>query len=319
MKVEIFEKDQIVPDEWNLGIENPTQLFEFANTGGKFSIPYFLIIKDKDIIFKWQFFVIGFRYFRYINIVSESNTQTTELLDIALKEILREFNPFKVIFYSITLSKFTNMDFLELNNFNEIYRYGSSVLDLTQNEDVIFSNIHSKHRNVIRRAQKENVQILEDTSEQGIYDFQKITIETYARSNKSSLKVEYLLRYFFALNKTNRIKIFFAKHDGIIQAGAIFIISDNISIYWHGGSINNCILGSSNLLQWEAIRYFKKNGIARYDFGGCSFGEDEKSISINRFKDRFGGELRYYFGGILVYRPFLNAIFRAILWLKNKI
>ena len=50
MKVEIFEKDQIVPDEWNLGIENPTQLFEFANTGGKFSIPYFLIIKDKDII-----------------------------------------------------------------------------------------------------------------------------------------------------------------------------------------------------------------------------------------------------------------------------
>ena len=319
MKVEIFEKDQIVPDEWNLGIENPTQLFEFANTGGKFSIPYFLIIKDKDIIFKWQFFVVGFRYFRYINIVSEPNIQTTELLDIAFKEILREFNPFKVIFYSITLSKFTNIDFLELNNFNEIYRYGSSVLDLTQNEDAIFSNIHSKHRNVIRRAQKENVQILEDTSEQGIYDFQKITIETYARSNKSSLKVEYLLRYFFALNKTNRIKIFFAKHDGIIQAGAIFIISDNISIYWHGGSINNCILGSSNLLQWEAIRYFKKNGIARYDFGGCSFGEDEKSISINRFKDRFGGELRYYFGGILVYRPFLNAIFRAILWLKNKI
>ena len=314
MKVEIFEKDQIVPDEWNLGIENPTQLFEFANTGGKFSIPYFLIIKDKDIIFKWQFFVVGFRYFRYINIVSEPNIQTTELLDIAFKEILREFNPFKVIFYSITLSKFTNMDFLELNNFNEIYRYGSSVLDLTQNEDVIFSNIHSKHRNVIRRAQKENVQILEDTSEQGVYDFQKITIETYARSNKPSLKVEYLLKYFFALNKTNRIKVFFAKHGGIIQAGAIFIISDNMSIYWHGGSINNCILGSSNLLQWEAIRYFKKNGI-----GGCSFGEDEKSISINRFKDRFGGELRYYFGGMLVYRPFLNAIFRAILWLKNKI
>ena len=129
MKVEIFEKDQIVPDEWNLGIENPTQLFEFANTGGNFSVPYFLIIKDKDIIFKWQFFVVGFRYFRYINIVSEPNIQTTELLDIALKEILREFNPFKVIFYSITLSKFTNMDFLELNNFNEIYRYGSSVLD----------------------------------------------------------------------------------------------------------------------------------------------------------------------------------------------
>ena len=319
MKVEIFEKDQIVPDEWNLGIENPAQLFEFANTGGKFSIPYFLIIKDKDIIFKWQFFVIGFRYFRYINIVSEPNIQTTELLDIAFKEILRAFNPFKVIFYSITLSKFTNMDFLELNKFNEIYRYGSSVLDLTQNEDTIFSNIHSKHRNVIRKAQKEGVEIYENTSEQDIYDFQKITVETYARSNKVPLGIGYLLKYFHALSKTDRIKVFFAKHNGIIQAGAIFIVSDNMSIYWHGSSINNCILGSSNLLQWEAIRYFKKNGIIWYDFGGCSFGEDEKTMSINRFKDRFGGKLQYYFGGIFVRRKLLNIIFQAILWIKNKI
>ena len=308
MKVEIFEKDQIVPDEWNLGIKNPTQLFEFANTGGKFSVPYFLIIKDRDIIFKWQFFVVGFRYFRYINIVSEPNIQTTELLNIAFKEILRAFNPFKVIFYSITLSKFTNIDFLELRNFNEIYRYGSSVLDLTKNEDEIFSNIHSKHRNVIRRAQKE-----------GVYDFQKITIETYARSNKPSLTAKYLLKYFFALSKTGKLKIFFAKYHDTIQVGAIFIISDNMSIYWHGGSINHCVLGASNLLQWEAIRYFKKDGITQYDFGGCSFSEDEKAISINRFKDRFSGELRYYFGGIFVYRKLLNIIFQTILWIKNKI
>lgn len=317
MKVEIFEKDQIVPDEWNLGIENPTQLFEFANTGGKFSIPYFLIIKDKDIIFKWQFFVIGFRYFRYINIVSEPNIQTTELLDIAFKEILREFNPFKVIFYSITLSKFTNMDFLELNNFNEIYRYGSSVLDLTQNEDVIFSNIHSKHRNVIKKAQKEDVGVFEDTSEQGIYDFYKIGVETYARSNKEALEIAYLLKYFFALNKTGNIKIFFAKKDNVIQAGAIFLVSKHMSIYWHGASINNCATGSSNLLQWEAIKYFKQNGTKIYDFGGCS-DLDEKAKSISRFKSRFGGMTFNYIGFIKINNILKNMLFIFIKNFTNK-
>lgn len=317
MEIRIFTKDQIIPSEWNLGIDNPTQLFEFANTSGKFSIPYFMIIKNDSIIFKWQFFVAGFKNFRYINIISEPNTQTTELLDIAFKEILRAFNPFKVIFYSITLSKFTNMDFLELNNFNEIYRYGSSILDLTRNEDAIFSNIHSKHRNVIKKAQKEDVEVFEDTSEQGIYNFHKISIETYARSNKEALGVEYLLKYFFALNKTGNIKVFFAKKDNIIQAGAIFLVSKHMCIYWHGASINNCATGSSNLLQWEAIKYFKRNGVNIYDFGGCS-DSDEKARSISRFKNRFGGTTFDYVGFIKINNVLKNILFTFIKFFTNK-
>ena len=50
MEIRILAKDLIDPIEWNIDIKNPTQLFEFANTSSKFSIPYFLIIKDKDII-----------------------------------------------------------------------------------------------------------------------------------------------------------------------------------------------------------------------------------------------------------------------------
>jgi len=81
----------------------------------------------------------------------------------------------------------------------------------------------------------------------------------------------------------------------IIQAGAIFLVSNNMSIYWHGASINNPSSGSTNLLHWEAIKIFKSAGLKFFDLGGLSLNtSDEKAQSISRFKIRFGGEVKCF-------------------------
>ncbi|MEO0224814.1 MAG: peptidoglycan bridge formation glycyltransferase FemA/FemB family protein, partial [candidate division WOR-3 bacterium] len=171
--------------------------------------------------------------------------------------------------------------------------------------------IHPKHRNSIRRAEKGGVNIFEDTSEDGIIKFQKMSEITYGRSNKQPLSLNYLLKYYNSLKNTKRIRIFFAEKDSVLQAGAVFLTSDYMSIYWHGASINSPFPGASNLLNWKVMNIFKNEGVKLYDFGGVSLElENKKAQSISFFKERFGGEIRYYYGGELVLNNIKNILYK---------
>lgn len=314
MEISFLHQHQVDKDFWNKGINNPTQLYEFSYTkSSKFTMPIFLIIKTEKHFFKWQFYLVGTSLFRYIEIISEPNILETDLLNKALKEIIKRFSPFKVLFYAITLSKMTNRTFFEMNKFNRIYDFGSSIVDLSLPEEQLFQNIHPKHRNSIKKAEKDGVVIFEDTTLIGIREFHKIAIETYKRSNKRGLDINYLIKHFNALKDSKNIRIFFAKKENVIQAGAIFLVSNNMSIYWHGASINNPSSGSTNLLHWEAIKIFKSAGLKFFDLGGLSLNtSDEKAQSISRFKIRFGGEVKMFYGGVKIINKFKNYLFEVI-------
>lgn len=318
MEIRFLNKNNISKEIWNQGIKNPTQLYEYSNTKGKYSEPIFIIIiDDKNNVFKWQLFITGISFLKYVEIVSEPNILDSNLVKIAITEIEKRFKPFKIVFYSITLSRFQDRSFFMKNHFNSIYEYGSNIINLTLSKEELFQNIHSKHRNVIRKAEKNGVVIYEDTSENGIVLFQKISVETYARSNKDGLSLDYLKRHFHALKDSGNIRLFFAKKDDVIQAAAVFLVSKTVAIYWHGASIDNIYPGSANLLHWFAIQTFKSEQKLYYDFGGFSFSEDEKASSINRFKSRFGGELIRFYGGEKIINKFFNFIYNIYKGLKK--
>lgn len=312
MTVKFYNSDEIENTVWNNNNIIPTQLKEFGNTRSKFHKSVFLIIDTDEIEFKWQFFLVGYKYFNYIDIVSEPNIQDVNLIEIAYKEIVKKYKPFKINFYSITLSRFASKSLFINNEFDNIYEYASNQVNLSLSEEEIFASIHSKHRNVIRKAERDGVVVYENSSLNGIEEFQKISVDTYERSGKDGLKLEYLQNHFNALNKSNSIRIFFASKDSVIQASAIFFTSKDLSIYWHGASINNSYGGSANYLHWEVMKRFKNEEIKYYDFGGVSLSDDEKAQSINRFKIRFGGEIVHYYGGIKIFNQFKNKIIGVI-------
>lgn len=312
MTVKFYNSNEIENNIWNDDIINPTQLKEFGNTRSKFHKPVFLIIDTNEIEFKWQFFLVGYKYFNYIDIVSEPNIQDINLIQIAYREIIKKYKPFKINFYSITLSRFKNKSFFEGNKFDEIYEYASNQVNLSLTEEELFSLLHSKHRNVIRKAEKDGVIVYENSSLDGIEKFQKISIETYSRSGKDGLALGYLQNHFNALSQSSNIRIFFSSKDNKIQAAAIFLLSKYLSIYWHGASINNSYGGAANYLHWEVMKIFKNEGIKYYDFGGISLSDDEKAQSINRFKIRFGGEMIHCYGGVKIFNQFKNKIIGVI-------
>ena len=89
------------------------------------------------------------------------------------------------------------------------------------------------------------------------------------------------------------VKIFVAEHRGVPQGCAIVPFSDYSAYYLYGGSISKPVTGATNLLQWEAIRTFKKLGIRHYDFVGVRISPEKgsKQSGLKMFKQRFGGDL----------------------------
>ena len=62
----------------------------------------------------------------------------------------------------------------------------------------------------------------------------------------------------------------------------------------HGGSISKPLAGAMNLLQWEAMCFFRKLGVRYYNFVGTRIDPEpgSKQEGLSMFKQRFGGELK---------------------------
>ncbi|SEO72389.1 lipid II:glycine glycyltransferase FemX [Propionispora vibrioides] len=290
---------------------NPAQLYEAAFAVSTKVTPVFIeIIKDNVVVFRWLVFYRGYKCFGYIQANAEPTNCNLEYIDLAVKEIIKKFRPFKFEFYSITLSRFTNRKILYDLGFCPIYEYGSSIIDLTKSEEELFEGVHSKHRNVIRKAVKEGVQIVEDTSVEAISTYFDLSQETYARSNIPGVAKQELIHHYQALAATGNCRIFFAVHQGCFQAAAFMLVSKNNAVYWHGASKNKPIPGSANLLHWEIIKKFKRENILYYDFGGIILdaptGSKERGVSL--FKTRFGGTINSFFGGQLILNSMKNSL-----------
>jgi lipid II:glycine glycyltransferase (peptidoglycan interpeptide bridge formation enzyme) len=167
--------------------------------------------------------------------------------------------------------------------------YGSFIIDLTESEETLWSNLHSKHRNVIRNAMKKGVEIHSGVEFLDIAH--EFITETLKRSKLGFLSYEEFRR--FVLNLNENIKILIADYQGNTQGCAVIPFSDYSAYYLYGGSISQPLTGAMNLLQWEAIRVFRNLGVKRYDFVGVRIDPNEgsKQDGLMMFKQRFGGRL----------------------------
>lgn len=105
----------------------------------------------------------------------------------------------KIVFYLKNIKKVhwigptsTSAFFMAYPDKSEWIPFGSHVVDLSQTEDTIWANIHSKHRNVIRKAEKAGLNIIFGNSEQLIEDFSYLDKITWKRSGMKGHNAEFL-------------------------------------------------------------------------------------------------------------------------------
>ncbi|MGB9836083.1 MAG: lipid II:glycine glycyltransferase FemX [Candidatus Saccharicenans sp.] len=180
--------------------------------------------------------------------------------------------------------------------------YGTFKIDLTRTENEIWQGMSSSHRRKIRLALKEGVRIRTGLEYSEIA-YQLIK-DTFNRSKIRFMSYSSFLKYLQGLGEY--VRIFVAEKEGKYQAALVIPFSLPSAYYVYGGSCPEPIVGATNLLHWEAIKYFKFLGVKCYDFVGVRIDPEKgsKQEGLSQYKERFGGEL--YRGFIWKYK--LNPV-----------
>lgn len=167
--------------------------------------------------------------------------------------------------------------------------YGTYSIDLGKSDEVLWNNLHSKHRNVIRNATKKGVII--ETGMNHLTAAYGLICDTFRRSKLGFMSYGAFERYILSLGEY--VKIFVAVNQGALQGCAVIPFSNHSAYYVYGGTMPGPITGAMNLLHWEAIRHFRQLEVKRYDFVGVRINPEKgsKQEGLKMFKERFGGQL----------------------------
>jgi len=262
-----------------------------------------------DIFFsEWSF--LGFK--KWI-LYGTTCDKEDKLVDMIIKSALKR--GIFAIESNFNMARWRKRDYFE--KVGKITKeFGTYVIDLSESEDKLWERVHSKHRNVIRRAIKEGVEI---NLKLNINDFMNLLIYTYSKGGqKNPLNYDYLQSLMDTLS--NNIIVAGAYHDGKLQSGIIVPYDEKRGYYLHGATAPNAILGSSNLLQWEIMKILKNKGVKEYDFGGARLVTDDPRLNgIFKFKERFGGRFIDCYYWEIVLRPLQYKIIEKIRLTRDRI
>jgi lipid II:glycine glycyltransferase (peptidoglycan interpeptide bridge formation enzyme) len=177
---------------------------------------------------------------------------------------------------------------------NKEENYGeTSMVDLSLDEDLIFSTyIHSKRRNMIRKALKSGIEVREFYDQQGIDIFWPLLEELHNKLGYNQLSKDYYQFIYDTYAKEKKATILIAFKDNNPVSGVFLLGNKNYMHYYKGASkfgVKN--EGQGELLQWHAIKLAKNLGSGYYDL--CNLNK-EKLPDIYRFKTGISKEIWTY-------------------------
>ena len=173
----------------------------------------------------------------------------------------------------------------------------SWILDITKPEEQLLKEMRKTTRYLIKKMQKEGVEIVQSTDPSDMEKFWSIYEKTFARQRFTPFSRTYLQTEFELFSKNNNAVFFFGKYRGELIAAAIIIFYNGQAFYHHSGSIQTFNdINASYLLQWCVIEEAKKRGCTLYNFWGIA-PENRPShawAGLSLFKKGFGGYAESY-------------------------
>lgn len=218
---------------------------------------------------------------------SYSKSLNLDLQASYFKDLINQASAFKLAYVATTgsMARFST----EIPEKAEQIPFGTFEIDLGRSEDTLWENLHSKHRNSVRAAQKTGILVEESTD---INAFYNLLTHTLARTKEPAPPQSYINAVFQSLHPNGYARLFSATQDSQIHASALILLTQERAYYWFGATAPSSATGSGNLLHWEIIRALKRCHVRTYDLGGARphVPESSKLFGIYRFKERFGGQ-----------------------------
>ncbi len=183
---------------------------------------------------------------------------------------------------------------LPMKSISTVIDLGKTIAIDLSSEEVIWNNIISKNRNMIRKAEKNGIEIRHGKGKELFKDFKRIYNSTMEKDHAD----EY---YFFedafyeSIHRDlyDNYEMFFAVKDEEIIAMSIMLYANNRMHYHLSGSLQEYRnLAPSNLLLYKAALWGCQQGFKTFHLGGgVGSGED----NLYKFKAAFNRNSDYQF------------------------
>lgn len=175
-------------------------------------------------------------------------------------------------------------------------------IDLNQSMDEVWKNeIHSKNRNMIRKAEKSGCRFIVDEDYKHLPDFIRLYDQTMDKLSASSF-------YYFNDSYYEKLKNGIANSfigcvenaEGKIISAAIFMYSGGLGHYHLSGSDKSQLaLSPNNLMLWGAACELQKRGVKLFHLGGGTNSDEDNPLFL--FKRRFSKVTRQFYLGKLIF------------------
>jgi lipid II:glycine glycyltransferase (peptidoglycan interpeptide bridge formation enzyme) len=182
--------------------------------------------------------------------------------------------------------------FLKENPHSSFF-YGHS-LELTENPDARFSALRDSTRRNIKKAQKENVAVAIRRDMGAMRAFYDLNCLTRRQHCLPPQPFSFFKKVHEHVISRNRGVIVLATQGGKPVAANVFFHFGRQAIYKYGASDKTYQhLRASNLVMWEALRWYCQNGFTRFSFGRT----EPENDGLRQFKNGWGAKeyaIRYY-------------------------
>lgn len=180
------------------------------------------------------------------------------------------------------------------------------LIDLTKSEEVLWSEVNSKRRNEIRKAEKEGTTFDILKNDIHLEKTYSILREVYSRAKLPLPNLDFFKKAYEILTP-DHFKIFIAINNEQI-IGTMFTLCYKDNIYdWYAGSHQEFYKKYPNdLIPWKVFLWGKEHGYKKFDFGGA--GKPNIPYGVRDYKKKFGGEFVNFGRYEQIHKPSLFKI-----------
>ena len=172
--------------------------------------------------------------------------------------------------------------------------YYGHTLDLSQNEEQVFSNFRDSAKRNIRKALREGIKVNVCNSLESIKEFYRLNCMTRKIHGLPPQPYYFFKKIYDYVISKNLGIVVLASYKGKTIAGAVYFHLGEKVIYKYGASdVTYQQLRANNLVMWEAVKRYCQNGYKNLCFGRT----EPEHKGLRQFKAGWGAEehlIKYY-------------------------
>ncbi len=165
-------------------------------------------------------------------------------------------------------------------------------IDLKPTEENLMKSFSSKTRYNIRLAERNGVNVKEDSSDKAFERYLELTKETVTRQGFFAHTERYHRLMWSILHKASIAHLMTATYEGeIITTWILFVWKDFLYYPYGASTEQHKNVMANNLMMWEAIKFGKKKGLTTFDLWGR-----EEGKGFTKFKEGYNPKVIEFLG-----------------------